>query len=519
MRALLCRSIGLLLIMLWVVGSLRAQPPGRFGDDIEIAPSGNQFHPRLVVRSTGELYAGFFVGDEGTASVFRSSDGGNSWSQFFRLNWDSLGAVVNDMDMVLAEGDSACLFLAFSLTYGGAGVERLAVVRANLTTGAEGLVYVQDYSSPALIRSPRLAADDRSYPSYRVRVAWIRSGATGDSIFYATSANTGILWTTPSLSYSIGGGMNHLSFAYGNNLWWVAWDRNDKVYAKDLFTSSAPKLLTPGNYPHFRPVLAIAETLNSRGGTTMTAAFVRRWSTDLGCIYVYSTNGGQNWSSVDSPLGSDEQNKDEFNPFVSYSRRAGKFFFSYIARDVQTTNRAYRIRVYSTSADNPITVQTVSARVNDDSTSGSGNADPVLHDNPLLPNAPMVVWRHWPGSGDGRIRFDGPDRPTVIVCYPTEPVEYGLSQNYPNPFNPSTVIKYGLPKESAVTLHVYSLLGQQVATLANGSQLAGFYEAQWDGKNSSGGSVSSGVYFFRIEAIPADGASPFIQIRKMVMLK
>jgi hypothetical protein len=93
------------------------------------------------------------------------------------------------------------------------------------------------------------------------------------------------------------------------------------------------------------------------------------------------------------------------------------------------------------------------------------------------------------------------------------PAEFDVSQNYPNPFNPSTVIRFGLPTESRVSLTIYDQLGREVSTLVNGSLGAGMHEARWD---ASG--MASGLYFFRIEAVGADGAR-FVRANKMVLMK
>jgi hypothetical protein len=98
------------------------------------------------------------------------------------------------------------------------------------------------------------------------------------------------------------------------------------------------------------------------------------------------------------------------------------------------------------------------------------------------------------------------------------PTAFALSQNYPNPFNPTTKIKYDLPEQATVVLKVYNLLGQEVATLANNEQAAGYYEAVWDGRTSFGTPVSSGVYFYRFEATSASGQT-FANLKKMVFLK
>ena len=77
----------------------------------------------------------------------------------------------------------------------------------------------------------------------------------------------------------------------------------------------------------------------------------------------------------------------------------------------------------------------------------------------------------------------------------TLPAEYKLSQNYPNPFNPTTQIEYSIPKNGFVTLKVFNILGQEVATLFSGAQHAGNFTATFDGSK-----FASGVYFYRLQA-------------------
>jgi photosystem II stability/assembly factor-like uncharacterized protein len=88
------------------------------------------------------------------------------------------------------------------------------------------------------------------------------------------------------------------------------------------------------------------------------------------------------------------------------------------------------------------------------------------------------------------------------------PYHYGLDQNFPNPFNPSTTIRYGLPEKSAVSLIVFNALGQQVALLQNGEQEAGYHEVTFDGSG-----LSSGVYFYRIQA------GDLVETRRLLLLR
>jgi hypothetical protein len=98
------------------------------------------------------------------------------------------------------------------------------------------------------------------------------------------------------------------------------------------------------------------------------------------------------------------------------------------------------------------------------------------------------------------------------------PGEFNLGQNYPNPFNPTTMIAYALPEPADVSLKVYSSLGQEIATLAGGSQAAGEYRVSWNGKNATGTQLSTGVYVYRFIATGVSGKS-YVRTRRMLLVK
>lgn len=80
------------------------------------------------------------------------------------------------------------------------------------------------------------------------------------------------------------------------------------------------------------------------------------------------------------------------------------------------------------------------------------------------------------------------------------PDDYVLEQNYPNPFNPSTTVRFSLPVDKNISLKIYDVLGNLVTTLVDNKDFAsGSYEAVWDGKNSFGASVASGMYIAELE--------------------
>jgi hypothetical protein len=99
------------------------------------------------------------------------------------------------------------------------------------------------------------------------------------------------------------------------------------------------------------------------------------------------------------------------------------------------------------------------------------------------------------------------EEPTII------PEKFEVSQNYPNPFNPSTVISYSLPTAEFVTIKVYNMLGQEIATLLNKDVNAGVYNITWNGVDNSGSKVSTGTYIFRVVA------GDNVVSKKMILLK
>jgi hypothetical protein len=106
--------------------------------------------------------------------------------------------------------------------------------------------------------------------------------------------------------------------------------------------------------------------------------------------------------------------------------------------------------------------------------------------------------------------------------------DFSLSHNFPNPFNPETKIQYSLCSRQRkegdgspfvvrgpihTTLKIYNILGQLVKTLVDEPKEAGTYEVTWDGKDENGYQVTSGVYFYKLQA------EDFIQTKKMVLIK
>ncbi|MCL4548571.1 MAG: discoidin domain-containing protein, partial [Bacteroidetes bacterium] len=104
--------------------------------------------------------------------------------------------------------------------------------------------------------------------------------------------------------------------------------------------------------------------------------------------------------------------------------------------------------------------------------------------------------------------------PTSVNEKETElPFSFKLSNNYPNPFNPSTTINYEIPRASNVRIEIFNSLGQLVKVLTDSFHQAGKYSSIWNGDDSSGSLVASGVYFYRMSA------EGFTLVKKMVLMK
>jgi len=93
------------------------------------------------------------------------------------------------------------------------------------------------------------------------------------------------------------------------------------------------------------------------------------------------------------------------------------------------------------------------------------------------------------------------------------PADVRLEQNYPNPFNPQTSIRYSVTTDGWITLKVYNILGEEVATLVDGYQGVGPKSVTWDGKNGTGNHVASGIYIYTLRA------GNLIESQRMIFLK
>jgi len=103
--------------------------------------------------------------------------------------------------------------------------------------------------------------------------------------------------------------------------------------------------------------------------------------------------------------------------------------------------------------------------------------------------------------------------PLAVEDKTAVPDQYGVLQNYPNPFNPSTTLSYKLPRQTPVKLQIYNLQGKLIKTLVSDVQPAGSYSVIWNGTDSHGNQVSSGIYFCQLKT------DRHILQRKLMLMK
>ncbi len=197
----------------------------------------------------------------------------------------------------------------------------------------------------------------------------------------------------------------------------------------------------------------------------------------------------------------------------TYGLKANLVVLNKIADQALTaTNKTFKVKLGSTSA--PVFGGNTGTLVYSVSSSNTTCASAVLlYDTLLVTNlragtATITVTATDVDNSRITTSFNVTTSGVGVEIAPAIPTVYSLSQNYPNPFNPSTTIEFGLPSASNVTLKVYNMLGEEVASVVNQAMNAGYHTVTFDGSK-----FTSGMYIYRITA------GNFVQVKKMMMLK
>ena len=180
-----------------------------------------------------------------------------------------------------------------------------------------------------------------------------------------------------------------------------------------------------------------------------------------------SNDGGDTWGSVTSPT-----NESLYS--VSTSGQNGNWIIACGSNGtiIKSTNTGVTWSLYATP-----TIETLRSAI-----ASTNNLHFAVGDN-------GIILKTTDGGGD----------PVSVSDINDLPQEFQLLQNYPNPFNPSTKIRYAISTTAFTTLKVYSILGQEVATLINEERAPGVYEVNFDGLK-----LTSGTYLYKLQAGDSD---------------
>jgi photosystem II stability/assembly factor-like uncharacterized protein len=248
-----------------------------------------------------------------------------------------------------------------------------------------------------------------------------------------------------------------------------------------------------------------------------------------GALIMRSTNGGANWTNIIMPIGTEASDfyKISFvgNTGWVVSRTGANWLGGY---------KVYRTLNFGINWDSlcripyPIGTENYCVYFSSESTGWCGGSYGHVYkttnsgfnwiEENTQSNSSFVrsLWFYndsigWGVGGGGKIiHTTNSGMPVAIVQLGNEsPEEFVLHQNCPNPFNPSTEIKFSIPYSSIVSLKVYNLLGEEIASLINNEyRNSGKYSIKFDGSN-----IASGVYFYKLEA------GLLTSTKKMVLVK
>ncbi len=474
------------------------------------------------IRSDGFRQLALTNGDDGnlyavvntttsnsTTRLFRSTNRGVTWSNIATVTYGSNYAqAVN-----ISYADSGSVNrITLLISYGSqAPPTRNASIWyvSWRTDGSSAIVsLVQNPPSGQGFRDPWIVTDGLYYNAgltyfYGVYIA-VNSSGVGQAIYVCRSVSFGTSWTTyptvdptyddqyPIIDYKqILGGAESLyvvtSRVFSSSTAGIRIFKNS-VYSMGSGWTTV-YLTSGGNYrkQHFAVRHTNTNTTNNQMLVTCT-------NSDNG-VYHYSMNAGVTWS-LDLILAQGQENPVKFTS---------------CALDSQAAGNNYGKAVFISNGDSVIyrggVLGSLGARVKVNNYTNSGVVVPSVSSYRQSGTTCGAVI--YAGFGPTNVYYDGECLITGLEPTQNEiPNAYSLNQNYPNPFNPSTAINFSIPKAGHVSLKIYDVLGNEVATLVNTNLSANSYVVTWDAN-----AFASGVYFYKLVS------DDFTDVKKMMLVK
>lgn len=483
-----------------------------------IASSGGFRQVDLKQGEDGWLYCAVnlapVTGTFGQINVYRSSNGGATWSFVNGLNW--AGRYIQSVSMLVENrsntnfGDSTKIILYYvtsaSSNFNDARLESLSFNRTGtnwnynlVSTPAAGNKY--EYPSTC---SDGMYWGTATYIHCVVREASNAGAQVGLRHFLSTT------WTESHTNALINTGWNdyYPSIQYGEkntgtDSIYIATERRFAANEYGLRLTATSEFVSASHFTYFvgfesgiryeKPELTVVQqhhTLPRKMLITCTKARNPK--------FFYSTNGAQTWT-IDQNMGTSSTVTADFTTCSSDSNTSGGQYviMGFVTDDGDSVN----VKQLTVP---PSTTFSYYKR-NSNQSSGVVAPSTAIYKVGSTKYAAFA----YPGFGPSNIYYNAEHLITAVQPIGnTVPDKFMLEQNYPNPFNPVTNIHFSIPKAGMVKLVVFDALGRQVTELVNSSYNAGTYKVDFDASN-----LSTGVYFYRLET------EGFTDIKKMMLVK
>ena len=332
--------------------------------------------------------------------------------------------------------------------------------------------------------------------------------------FY-TSGDEGLTWSEKSNIQNVTGNGAILSMTLDGNKLFAVSNRKSFYTSTDGGVNWSETII---NYPTSQNMIYFAAS-----GNVMVAVF-----TSLGAVV--STDGGQNWS-VNNPTnpvsvinyvinfngsiyGTTQSGVSKFNPstnswdnFSQGLPDPSSFQFAKILYKFENTLYFGTVGFLDSK---PHFFYSNNGGVSWDSLTNSGLTTISLTTVPtsFAVNSQYIFLYDYKNNTNEASLYILQNNVTSIENGFISPTLFELSQNYPNPFNPSTKISFSIPNSEYVTLKVYDVIGNEIATLVNENLSAGTYSYNFDASK-----LTSGIYFYKLQA------GKFSETRKMILTK
>ncbi len=454
-----------------------------------------------------------------------SSNGGLTWSVSKVLDSTLLpGGLTRNSDPVVTVDTAGNFYIAVIAIEGVSGGNlTLAVYKS--TNG--GVTFPQAFiCSQSGTEDKEWITTDLSNTSAFVNnlyISWTSFSLGG--IKLTKSVNSGANWLTPVSVSDQTGGLQGSDICISKNgqvnVVWLGFSSNaDVTFDRSTdggSTFGIDQIIATGEFPsglpndvNTFPTIATDNGTGSRSGW-IYVAFADNRNGDCDVFLTKSTNAGVNWSAPlrvnNDPIGN---GKLQYWPTIAVND-AGNIAILFM--DTRNTADNTIIEAYiARSYDGGVTFnnELLSTEPSPTATPGSNVRFGDYIDMDYKGIRLVPVWTDERAGGFNMDIYTSEIDELLSTGEITGniPTEFKLNQNYPNPFNPSTVISFSLPKASDDTIEVYTSLGTLVKTLATGSYPAGNHSIRFNA-----GSLSSGVYFYKLRA------GDFTQTKSMILVK